>query len=459
MNLFKKALVASAVTASFGATAATVVPSTSALKLSAEGVEAGVAAHAAGFDFNVTIGAEHPAGSRITLTFSDGVDIGPIAAGITNAVNNATGVVGEGDAGNVTFDYGNGSFTFDNVTVVNGDQTKGESDSISFDVSLGQPLNQNAAFNVAFAAGATVSKASTADYTAEHNSTTIDTGTGTIATEHTQFAVSVSTPLNAVINRTNNTVFTDGTDTDTLALAIVNYDDLEMSITPTAGGSAAYDAVITGDFTGVVDAEITNDAVLATHSVNGGADFIQVDIDATSTPTTDGTADTITWTFDHNGTAIPTTGDVTVSFTVNSVDFGAAALNKKVIETSLDAGEWELDATIINVPYLPVGKEGTSSSVHLSNETTKDVDVIVSAIDQNGNVYAAVDLGLDLPKQTVTKVSQTMLMDLFSIEGGDVTKLSVTFNIDADKGDVNGYAFTTDDTGRTEISTSQQRGN
>ena len=74
-------------------------------------------------------------------------------------------------------------------------------------------------------------------------------------------------------------------------------------------------------------------------------------------------------------------------------------------------------------------------------------------------VYPAVDLGMDLPKQTVTKVSQTMLMDLFSITAGDVTKLSVTFNVDANEGVVNGYAFTTDETGRTEISTSQQRGN
>jgi len=39
------------------------------------------------------------------------------------------------------------------------------------------------------------------------------------------------------------------------------------------------------------------------------------------------------------------------------------------------------------------------------------------------------------------------------------TKLSVTFNVDANEGVVNGYAFTSSSVGRTEISTSQQRGN
>lgn len=67
------------------------------------------------------------------------------------------------------------------------------------------------------------------------------------------------------------------------------------------------------------------------------------------------------------------------------------------------------------------------------------------------------DLGLDIPKQTVTKVSQTMLMTLLGVAAE--TKLSVTFNVDANEGVVNGYAFTKSADGRTEISTSQQRGN
>lgn len=459
MKLFKKALVASAVVASFGASAATVTPSTSAIKLSAEGVAGGVVADfAGGFDFNVTTGAETPANATVTITLSPAIDIGPIKGGITNTVNNGA-VPGKGDAGTIDFDYGNGSFTFDNVTFVDNDQTKGESDTISFDISLGQPLAKNAAFNVAFGAGATIGGAATADYVAVHGGNTIDSGTGTVATEHTQFTVAVKTPLDKVINRTTPTAYTDSTDSDVLALSITNYNDLDMSVTVNAALNAAYDAVVSGDFTGVVNAEITNTPAggTATHNVNGGADFIAFDLDDGTTPTTDGKADTFTVTFDHNGTAIPATGDVTLDFTVNSTDFGAAALNKKAIATKMAAGEWEVDATIINVPYFPVGFEGTSSQINLSNEKATAVDVIVSAFDQAGNTYAAVDLGYDLPAKTVTKISQNDLMTLLGVPAE--SKISVTFNIDANEGDVNGYAFTSSSVGRTEISTSQQRGN
>jgi hypothetical protein len=40
------------------------------------------------------------------------------------------------------------------------------------------------------------------------------------------------------------------------------------------------------------------------------------------------------------------------------------------------------------------------------------------------------------------------------------SSLSITFNVDANEGVVNGYAYTQKaGTGRTEVSTSQQRGN
>jgi len=455
MNLFKKALVATAVAASFGASAATVLPSTTSIKLSAEGVAAGVTPHAAGFDFNVTTGAETSGGATITLTFSDGIDIGPLT--ITNAVDN-TSTAGKGDAGHLVFDYGNGSFTFDNVVVVDGDQTKGESDTVSFDVGLGQPLAKGASFNVAFAATATIAKASTADYSAVFNAVETDTGTGTVASELTQFAFSVKTPLDAVIERTAMKTFTDGGVTDDLVVTINNYEDLDMSITPTTLTDVGYDMVITGDFTGFTAAEIANDGVsaLSNVTVNGGADFITFDISDQDIVTSDGTGDEFTVTFTRAAAAVITaTGDVEIDFSVNSVDIPTTGT--LAIATAAAGGEWAVDATIINVPYLPVGFEGTSSQVNLANDKSVAVDVIVSAYDAAGNVYPAVDLGFDLPANTVTKVSQTLLMDLLDVPAE--SKLSVTFNIDANEGDVNGYAFTSSAAGRAEISTSQQRGN
>ena len=354
MNLFKKALVASAVAASFGATAATVVPSTTALKLSAEGVAAGVTAYTGTFDFNVTTGAVTPAGSQVTLTFSDGVDLGGLT--VTNTVNNATGVPGEGDAGDVTFNYGNGSFTFNNVVITDNDQTKGESDVLTFDISFGQPLQKDAAFNIAFA-NAVVAKASTADYSAASGGTVIDSGTGVVASEMTQFAFSVKTPLDGIINRTDNTVYTDTTTEDALVLNVTNYEMLEMSVTPTTGAANAYTATVKGTFTNVTAGELAvTGGTGSTATPNGGMDFITVALTDDVAVLTNGAVNAATLTVNHAGSTIPVTGDVEVDFQVNSADF---TTGKLALGTAVAAGEWKVDATIINVPYLPVGKEGT----------------------------------------------------------------------------------------------------
>jgi len=125
-----------------------------------------------------------------------------------------------------------------------------------------------------------------------------------------------------------------------------------------------------------------------------------------------------------------------------------------------DAGEWKVDATIINIPYMPVGYEGTSTSVHFSNLGPK-ADVIVEAvsvIDADGKsvTYKATDLGFDLAANSVTKVSQTAIMSALSIPAGS-HKLSVTFNIDGKSSDVSAYAYTSSAAGRAEVSNSQAK--
>lgn len=153
-------------------------------------------------------------------------------------------------------------------------------------------------------------------------------------------------------------------------------------------------------------------------------------------------------------TIVPSDFEVSVSYDADNT----SSTNSKLASlTDADAGEWVFDATIINVPYFPVGFEGTDTSVHFANESGASADVIVTAIDSEGETYGPVNLGEDLAKKSVTKVSQTKIMSLLGLT--DATKLSVTFNIDADNGDVNAYAYTQKATqGRTEISTSQQHG-
>lgn len=447
MNFFKKALVATAVVASFGASAAIVAPSTTSIEVSKEGVAAGVAAVLGDFDFNVTTEAHTPADSVITITFGENVDLAAVVA--TNAVDNTT-TPGTGDAGDVVFDYGNGSFTFDDVEV---DTTTDGAHFLTFKVSLGQPIASGAAFNVAFVNSHTlIEGASVASYAASNGTTDFDTGSGEIAKEVTQFTFKVSEKLDGVIDRDTTTQFLDGTFADVVEYTVTDNAALALKVTATA-----YTANISGNFENLIvtdfaGAGVTPTVVTAEEEVALAltlGDLIGGDNVLATTITNQGVLD------------IPVTGTTYTEYVISSADFTSGEL---VLEAKADSGEWLVDATIINVPYFPVGIEGVQSQINLSNETSSDVDVLVTAIDQNGMVYDEVNLNTlagfedGLPADTVSKLGEGMIQTLLGAADG--VKLSVTFNLDAEEGEVNGYAFTQKEgTGRTEISTSQQRGN
>lgn len=448
MNLFKKALVATAVVASFGASATAVVSSTP-LKLSAEGVASDVVATNVNLTFDVVVGTLHPSASTITLTFDSTVDLdGLVGGAVTNTPANGTGT-----AGDVSFDYGTGSFTFDNVVIDDNDQTKGEKDTVSFDVNLGNPVTASSAFRITL--GGTVVDISGAAMVAyasvDAGDVAIETGSGSVATEVSQFAFAVETAFDKLIDRNDLTQFLDATVTDTLTVELANDETLAAAV-------ADVEAVVTvaGNFENVVagdlDAEIATVNLAAVEVVNGDEDEITLTVAAGEVVNAGDTVLDLIYTKLGGAIAIPATGAVTASVELTGSNVGTDTY--EIINKA--AGEWEIDATIINVPYFPVGFEGTSSSIHFANEGASDVDVIVSAIDGDGNVYAGVDLGMDLAGDTVTKVSQTAIMSLFGLTSS--TKLSVTFNLDANDGVVNAYAFSQNAEGRSELTNSQMKG-
>lgn len=483
MNLFKKALVASAVVASFGASATATVSSTP-LSLSAEGIAAENTADNVSLVFDVVVGTLHPAASTITLTFDSTVDLdGLVDGAVTNTPANGTGVVtGTAGQGSVGFDYGTGSFTFDNVVIDDNDQTKGEQDTISFDINLGNPLTANSAFRIYLGDIATdlagtpavdvvdISGASSVAYSSETSGgDAIETGTGVIATEESQFSFSVKTALDAVVEREDMTDFLpDGTGdlTDSLVFEFSNDETLGAAL-----AAPTLDLEVAGDFTDVhadanvdtnnddevtIAAAATGGAVLlaATEAVTNSADEDELTVTlANANLSKTSTVNELTLAFTLDGADdIAATGDVMTTATVDSADLD----DPIAIATNVASGSWEIDATIINVPYFPVGFEGTSTSVHFANEGATDVDVIVTAIDGEGNTYGPLDLGSDFAGDTVTKVSQGAIMTLFGLT--ESAKLSVTFNLDANDGVVNAYAFTSSEVGRTEISNSQLKG-
>jgi hypothetical protein len=459
MNFYKKALVASAIVASFGASAAKITPSTTILNISKEGIANNIAVPDSGFDINVKVEEATPAASNLKIQFGAGVDLASVKTSVETALAANGGVVdndtaGISESGDMVITFGTGSFTFDNFAV---DTTTTGAHFVTFDVSLGQPMANGAAFNVAFASGK-VGNASNADYTATDAGTEIDSGSGAIAKETSQYSFSVSTKLDKLIDRDDNKKFTDTTTSDELAVKFGDNQALSRAITT----SPVYSATVTGTFTDVVDADLT--ATGATPTVST-ADKV-ISLDALVLAAVDGVQSEAVLTIDPAADAtdviIYATGETEVSYTITSTDFTAGSL---VLATGVDGGEWEVDATIINVPYFPVGYDGVTSTIQLANEGTSDVDVIVTANDQDGNQYGPVnldtlagDFASGLAKDAVTKLSAMQVMTL--LDAPAESNLSITFKVDANEVVVNGYAFTQKPgTGRTEISTSQQRGN
>jgi hypothetical protein len=446
MNFFKKALVASAVVATFGANAAVV--SSTPLKMSAQGVASSVVASNQNFQFDVVVKKEHPSSSKITITFDSKVDLDALAVAANGKVTTDP-ATGKGVSNNISFDYGTGSFTFDNVVI---DKTTKGAHTLSWTVNLGNPLTANSAFRVEVN-GATVdiSGASSIAYSSmEADKTAIETGTGIISEEVNQFTFATTSAWNGVIERAAQKTFTKNGDTvvapaladaDTVTFQFTNNEALAAAVTGVTGS-----LVLVGDFANgqtaaankIVSAEFAN-------SVAGASTLVTEK--TLTTPLTNaeigaaGAKVTQTITFDGATKVIPATGNVAATLTLTS----AAPVGKK-FEYTASAGEWVLDATIINVPYFPVGYASTNSSIHFANESSTAADVMVSAIDNNGKKYGPTNLNTHasfatgLKADTVTKLGQAQLMDLLKVATGGI-KLSVTFNIDSNVGNVNAYAF------------------
>ncbi|WP_042150686.1 MULTISPECIES: hypothetical protein [unclassified Pseudoalteromonas] len=461
MKILKKALVASAILSAFATQAATV--SSTPLKLSSEGVAAKVSATATTLTFDIVVDKNHPAASTITLDFDKNVEF--FTSKLNCSSGSVTQVVGGGKAycGDIGFNYGTGSFTFDNVVVTDGNATKGETDKITFDVNLGNALSADSAFRVIlgkhdFAVAPNtgtdailVSGASNLAYSsAKSDKTAIETGTGVIAQEVSQYGFVVTADLDGVIEREQQKswVLNDVTQTkDSLGFTVSNDETLGLAIL-----GSKIDVTFDGNFK-----DVTSFTSVAMNSIGTvAASDKKVVVELADSDMT-GKAVVKTAIDFTNGTAvIPVTGDVSAkAVVVSESGTGTLPTGGLVIASSVDAGKWELDATVINVPYFPVLYTGTSTSVHFANESKKEADVIVTAIDNNGTEYGPLNLGSKLAAKTVTKVKQTDIATLFKID--TATKLSVTFNIDADKGDVNAYATVQSADGRSEVSTSQQR--
>lgn len=424
-KLFNASLVALAVAGTFGAQAATI--SSTPLQMSEQGVAAGLVAENQNLTFDIVVDQEHPASSTITLTFDANIDLDTLAADVGGVVTNDP-AAGTGVSGDISFDYGTGSFTFDNVVI---DTTTVGAHTISFDVNLGNPILANSAFRVTLGNTAVdIAGASTLSYVAnKSDSTEIETGNGTISETKDQFSYSVITEFDALIDRTDRTKFiaADGSlgVADALVVSLTNNEDLAAAV-----ATDSVDVTLEGDFTGLLSADFTFSAGTATATLNADLDELALSIPAADIANTDGTANSYTIDFVSTVTTteLPITtfaGDVFVTGT-NAYDTTAYTE-----ATDVQHGEWALDASVVNVPYLPLGYETLSANVEYSNHSNTDAEVSITAFDNEGTEYAG-DLPV-APAHTVTKYSDAQIIAALGVEGSK--KLNITFisNADADK--------------------------
>lgn len=454
MKLFKKALLATAVFGAMGAHAADV---SDAVKFtSAEGFAASVAGGLSDDrSVRVIVREKLEAGDRITLQFGKGFG------------DNITGVEaytgGALSSGQISINNGTADYTF-TVDAVASDFAKG---TVVLELDTGYTVELDESFEIVVAADTFEATATEANSTVTYSAVSWQDGsakdtkgdnTGTFLKFRSQYSATVKTALDGVIERKDGDKFISGFPgtadaTDTLVLTLK--DDTTLLDAVTSGAVATFK--LAGDFsdfdqtvatTTDVAFAASDDTIALTALTDSLATFTVTDAGAA------GIAGDITVTLD-NATRIAASERIkATSFALaGDVNYGLPATTS--VFSNADAGKWIVDATIINVPYFPVGYEGVSTSVHFANEGSADVNVIMTAIDNSGKVYDAVDMG-DLAADTVTKYKQTDIMKAFGITSA--TKLSVTFNIDATDGVVNAYAFSNAGTGRQSLVTSQQKG-
>ena len=456
MKLFKKALLATAIFGAMGAQAADVSDAVDFTSVEGFAVANGVLADDT--KVRVIVREKLEAGDKVTLQFGAGFDLTNPAFVLAQA---ATAGANEIAINNGTADY---TFTLD---AAESDFANGK---VVMTLDTGYTVELDESFEII--ADPTVLKATATEanaivtYSAARwqDGVAKDTGgdnTGTFLKFANQYGATVATLLDGKIERVSQSSFVTGgvvapvvnNDADTFSIALtdkINY------VNAVAAATTAATIEIAGDFSDIVvgDIAISESGNLAAGDVVATSVTSSLLTLTVTDTAADGNSGSFTVTID-NGTRIGAGETIKESTFVAdaTVDYGHTV--DATILTNASVGEWVLDATIINVPYFPVGFDGVSTSVHFANEGSTDVNVIMTAIDENGKVYDAVNMG-DLAADTVTKYTQTLIMKELGITSA--TKISVTFNIDATEGVVNAYAFSNAGTGRQSLVTSQQKG-
>lgn len=449
-KVFNASILAAAVALSFGANAADVSVGTK-LSITNEASAAGVASATYANDITFYNRQELAAGDVVTLTF-------PVGSVVTSA----------------TISTGSGVGSFGAAVIADsGSSTKNL--TIKFTVATGSPVLNNSKTVVSLVDF--LPKVGDVVYTAADGfsgAAKDTTGTNSVAltTSTAQEVVSVATKFNGFIKRDARGTYE--TTKGTLAAEV----SISRPAATTVAAVATETLVITGknfDTVTSIEAAICDNGTTPT-AVNTTGQPVLTCATGTKVPVTVAAAaatcggvacvspakpdtftiDTTTLTAELVAAVSPATGlagkiaVAITSDTAKTFPVGSVAVTRNVTYTQIapaganksydyikdaDFGLFKLDASVVNVPYLPVGYDLTPN-VEIANAGSTDAEIQLEAFDQNGVAYGPVTLTTKAGKKAVTKVSEGDIETAFGLAANSKKKLSVTFVLDADAADI-----------------------
>lgn len=436
-KVFKASLVATTIALAFAANAADVaITPVTTVTNEAVQTKTAIAAH----DATITIynRQELSAGDKVTLTFPLGTTLPALT--------------------DIAVNLGGASATATNLAVVPATATVGP--KVTYELGLGYPLLANSKVDVEFTNTTYVPVAGNVVYEAKDGFTgvvkdTTGTGTGTpnqaaLIVTAAQEIVSLKTPFNGFVERLVRATFTAGKGSQ---VAVVNVREPAATVKAAVLAPAATNDVIVLKADGplrsvaangpglaslTITDGVTPNTVLAaafTESVVGSGVFDTVTFPANALASASTAAGT-DWTISVTPDAAPKTIPL-VNFTVTrKVTYAGVGVSNYVSTVANAAGKFQLDATLVNVPYLPIGYTQFSPTVEISNLGATDAQVSIEAVGKTGTKYGPVVLAKKAAKGAVTSFFEADIFTAFGLAKGSNEKLSISFVIDANEKDI-----------------------
>lgn len=437
-KVFNASLLAATVAFAFAANAADVAISP-VLTVTNEAVLTNTAITPASATVVIYNRQELSAGDKVSLTFPKGTVF-------------ASATINKGDA----------TASFSAPVVVA--ETASVGPKITYELLVGNPLTSNSKIEVVLDA-TYVPKAGVVVYEARDGFTdavkdTTGTGTGTpnqatLITTAAQEIVSLKTPFNAFVERLARITFTANKGSQT---AVLNVREPAATVKAAVVAPAATNDVVVlkadGHLGGIASFRLTDgttdvDVAAAAFSASNPAAPAVLDTVtfAANALVSAAAAAGTNWTV----SATPAGGATTIplrSFTLTrKVTYeGIGGFANHVASTEFAAGKFQLDATVVNVPYLPVGYAHLAPVVEITNMGSADAQISVEAVGKTGTKYAPVVLTKTAKKEALTSIFESDLAAAFNLPKGSNEKLSVTFVIDADEKNVSLAPYYTNST-------------